>query len=171
MSHPRFAPQAVNVAVPSLGRARRGDTLMLTSTFWPSFSRMLSSRSIVKRSSFTLPMRDNSFAGTPVSSSAAAYVHLRLRIAPMISDASSARRCSRCALGRPISAGVVVEDSGGLRKVRWKRTGTGKSGGVRVIYFTRTKEGEVVLLTPYAKAKTDNLTGAKLKEIRRALEE
>ena len=42
---------------------------------------------------------------------------------------------------------------------------------VCVIYFTRTAEGEVVLLTLYAKAKADNLTGPKLKEIRRALEE
>jgi len=41
----------------------------------------------------------------------------------------------------------------------------------RVIYFTRCSEGEVVLLTLYAKSKTDNLTGPKLKEIRRALEE
>lgn len=68
-------------------------------------------------------------------------------------------------------AGVVVEDSGGIRKVRWKRTGTGKSGGVRVIYFTQMAQGEVVLLTLYAKSKTDNLTGARLKEIRRVLEE
>jgi hypothetical protein len=67
-------------------------------------------------------------------------------------------------------AGVVVENSGGVRKVRWKRTGTGKSGGVRVIYLTRMAQGEIVLLTLYAKSKTDNLTGAKLKEIRRALE-
>ena len=67
--------------------------------------------------------------------------------------------------------GDVVPGSGGIRKVRWSRAGSGKSGGVRVIYFTRTAEGEVVLLTLYAKAKTDNLTGAKLKEIRRALEE
>ena len=68
-------------------------------------------------------------------------------------------------------AGVVVRDSGGIRKARWSRKGSGKSGGVRVIYFTRLAEGEVVLLTLYAKSKTDNLTGAKLKEIRRALEE
>jgi hypothetical protein len=68
-------------------------------------------------------------------------------------------------------AGDVGPGSGGIRKVRWGRAGSGKSGGVRVIYFTRTAEGEVVLLTLYAKAKTDNLTGAKLKEIRRALEE
>jgi hypothetical protein len=41
---------------------------------------------------------------------------------------------------------------------------------VRVIYFTRTVEEELVLLTLYAKSTTDNLTGAKLKEIRRVLE-
>jgi hypothetical protein len=69
------------------------------------------------------------------------------------------------------AAGDVVPGSGGIRKVRWSRAGSGKSGGVRVIYFSRTAEGEVVLLTLYAKAKTDNLTGAKLKEIRRALED
>lgn len=69
------------------------------------------------------------------------------------------------------TAGDVVPESGGIRKVRWSRAGSGKSGGVRVIYFTRTVKGELVLLTLYAKAKTDNLTGAKLKEIRRALED
>ncbi|MDQ1314153.1 MAG: hypothetical protein QG662_262 [Pseudomonadota bacterium] len=72
------------------------------------------------------------------------------------------------------TAGDVVPESGGIRKVRWRRAGSGKSGksgGVRVIYFIRLTEGEVVLLTLYAKAKTDNLTGPKLKEIRRALEE
>ncbi|AUN93667.1 type II toxin-antitoxin system RelE/ParE family toxin [Pseudazoarcus pumilus] len=69
------------------------------------------------------------------------------------------------------SAGDVVPESGGIRKVRWSRAGSGKSGGVRVIYFTRTAQGEIVLLTLYAKARTDNISGAKLKEIRRALEE
>ena len=68
------------------------------------------------------------------------------------------------------SAGNVVPRSGGIRKIRWRRAGTGKSGGVRVIYFTRTAEEEVVLLIIYAKAKTDNITGHKLKEIRRAIE-
>lgn len=68
-------------------------------------------------------------------------------------------------------AGNVVPESGGLRKIRWVRRGSGKSGGVRVIYFLQTNEGQIVLLTIYAKSKTDNVTGAKLKEIRRALEE
>lgn len=69
------------------------------------------------------------------------------------------------------SAGSVIPESGGIRKLRWKRSGSGKSGGVRVIYFTRNAEGELVLLTLYAKSKTDNITGPKLKEIRHALED
>ena len=68
------------------------------------------------------------------------------------------------------NSGGVVPQSGGIRKVRWRRAGTGKSGGVRVIYFTRNAEEEVVLLLIYSKSKTDNSTGAKLKEIRRVIE-
>ena len=69
------------------------------------------------------------------------------------------------------TAGNVLPGSGGIRKVHWGRAGSGKSGGIRVIYFTRNAEDEVVLLTLYTKSKTDNLTGPKLKEIRRVLEE
>lgn len=68
-------------------------------------------------------------------------------------------------------AGDVVAGSGGIRKVRWGRAGSGKSGGVRVIYFTRSAQGELVLLTLYAKSKTEKISGDQLKEIRRALED
>jgi len=67
-------------------------------------------------------------------------------------------------------AGNVVPQSGGIRKIRWKRKGSGKSRGVRVIYFTHIAEQEIVLLLMYSKSATDNITGQKLKEIRRALE-
>ncbi len=43
--------------------------------------------------------------------------------------------------GNP-EAGDVIPDSGGCRKVRWSRAGTGKRGGVRVIYFTRLPSGK-----------------------------
>jgi hypothetical protein len=33
--------------------------------------------------------------------------------------------------------GDVIPGAGGLRKVRWRREGMGKSGGARVIYFNR----------------------------------
>jgi hypothetical protein len=32
-------------------------------------------------------------------------------------------------------AGDIIPDTGGVRKVRWRRQGMGKRGGVRVIYF------------------------------------
>lgn len=54
-------------------------------------------------------------------------------------------------------AGDVIPGTGGLRKVRWSRSGMGKRGGARVIYFIRRDDGTVVLLIAYAKAKFDNL--------------
>jgi hypothetical protein len=66
--------------------------------------------------------------------------------------------------------GDVVPGSGGVRKVRWSRAGSGKSGGVRVIYFVRNEFGEVVLLFIYAKAKLDSLKASTLKELRDAFE-
>jgi len=33
------------------------------------------------------------------------------------------------------ASGVIIEGTGGIRKLRWKREGSGKSGGVRVIYY------------------------------------
>jgi mRNA-degrading endonuclease RelE of RelBE toxin-antitoxin system len=67
-------------------------------------------------------------------------------------------------------AGPVIRSSGGVRKVRWAREGTGKSGGVRIIYITRNEVGEVYLLTIYAKSESGNISLSTLKEIRRALE-
>jgi mRNA-degrading endonuclease RelE of RelBE toxin-antitoxin system len=48
-------------------------------------------------------------------------------------------------------AGDVIPDAQGARKVRWKTTGRGKSGGSRVIYFNELKDGQIVLLAVYAK--------------------
>lgn len=66
--------------------------------------------------------------------------------------------------------GVVIRGSGGVREVRWSRSGAGKSGGVRIVYLVRTQEGEVYLLTLFAKSVQENISPAVLKEIRRALE-
>ncbi|MDQ6629995.1 MAG: transcriptional regulator [Pseudomonadota bacterium] len=63
-------------------------------------------------------------------------------------------------------AGSVVRGSGGCRKVRWSRTGTGKQGGARIVYFL-APDGTVWLLIVYTKAKFDNLPTsfiAKLKQ-------
>lgn len=67
-------------------------------------------------------------------------------------------------------AGDVIPASGGCRKVRWSRTGSGKRGGVRVIYFTRLASGEIWLLVIYAKSARGNIPAHILKAIREALE-
>ncbi len=56
----------------------------------------------------------------------------------------------------PLS-GDVIPGAGGLRKVCWTRAGMGKSGGARVIYYTRLPQGDLVLIAIYAKAKFDNM--------------
>lgn len=40
-------------------------------------------------------------------------------------------------------AGAVIPGSGGVRKLRWDVAGRGKRGGIRVIYFLRTRRGEI----------------------------
>jgi hypothetical protein len=67
-------------------------------------------------------------------------------------------------------AGDVMPESGGCRKVRWSRSGTGKRGGVRVIYFVRAVSGEIWLLLVYAKAVRDNIPGHLLKAVRKEIE-
>ncbi len=68
-------------------------------------------------------------------------------------------------------AGDMIQGSGGCRKVRWSRAGTGKSSGVRVIYFARNAVGELVLLTIYAKAKFDNIPAHILRELKKEIED
>ena len=66
--------------------------------------------------------------------------------------------------------GDVIRGTGGLRKVRWSRAGSGKSGGVRIIYFALNEAGELVLLMIYAKSERDNMTAKQLLEIKIALD-
>ena len=68
-------------------------------------------------------------------------------------------------------AGDVIPGSGGCRKVRWSRLGTGKRGGVRVIYFNRLANGEIWLLTIYAKSARDNIAAHTLKALKELLDE
>lgn len=38
-------------------------------------------------------------------------------------------------VARNPEAGAVIPGTGGIRKLRWRRVGQGKRGGVRVIYY------------------------------------
>ena len=69
------------------------------------------------------------------------------------------------------NAGEVVPNSGGVRKIRWKRRGMGKSGGVRVIYFNRLTKGEIWLLVIYAKSKQENAPAHILRAMKQEIDD
>ena len=66
-------------------------------------------------------------------------------------------------------AGDVIPGSGGCRKVRWSRSGMGKRGGARVIYFN-VLDGRIWLLIAYAKAKFDKLPAEFLSRLKAEVE-
>ncbi len=64
-------------------------------------------------------------------------------------------------------AGDVIPETGGVRKIRWARTGTGKRGGARVIYFYHDPDRPLYLLMVYAKAQRENLTADEKRAVRK----
>ncbi|MFO2969491.1 hypothetical protein SCN92_13420 [Legionella pneumophila serogroup 1] len=67
-------------------------------------------------------------------------------------------------------AGDVIQETGGLRKVRWLSQGKGKRSGVRIIYYYVTSTSQIRLLLIYKKGIQDDLT-ADQKKILRQLNE
>lgn len=67
-------------------------------------------------------------------------------------------------------AGAVVRGSGGVRKLRWRAPGRGKSGGYRVIYFAKIEQGIIWMLTLYPKNVKENIPAHVLREIRKEVE-
>jgi hypothetical protein len=64
------------------------------------------------------------------------------------------------------AAGDVIPDTGGVRKVRWSRAGSGKRGGARVIYFYHDAGRPLYLLMVYAKAQREDLTPDEKRAVR-----
>ncbi|MBC7950448.1 MAG: type II toxin-antitoxin system RelE/ParE family toxin [Rhodospirillaceae bacterium] len=67
-------------------------------------------------------------------------------------------------------AGDVMEDLGGIRKVRFAAKGKGKSGGARVIYFYHSDATPLYALTIYAKNEKADLSGDDRKAMRAVVE-
>ena len=62
-------------------------------------------------------------------------------------------------------SGVVMQGTGGIRKLRWASGSKGKSGGVRVIYYYHNKSIPLFLLTVFGKSEKANLTRAERNEL------
>lgn len=62
--------------------------------------------------------------------------------------------------------GDVIPGSGGVRKMRWGAIGRGKRGGLRVVYFLRTRQGQIWMLTVYPKNVADSIPAHVLRQIK-----
>lgn len=65
----------------------------------------------------------------------------------------------------------VVSGTGGIRKARASRGNSGKSGGVRIMYYFWLDEGSVYMLDIYAKNEKENLSDSDKKILKKIIKE
>lgn len=79
------------------------------------------------------------------------------------------RALQEALISRP-EAGDLIRGSGGLRKIRWKLAGRGKSGGVRVIYYWVVADHQIRMLYAYPKSEQGNLTREQIAVLKKVIE-
>ncbi|MEH2513595.1 hypothetical protein V1291_004949 [Nitrobacteraceae bacterium AZCC 1564] len=67
------------------------------------------------------------------------------------------------------TAGVIMEGTGGCRKLRFAGRGKGKRGGYRTVHYYAGDDVPVLLLALINKGEDDNLTKEERNELRREL--
>lgn len=67
----------------------------------------------------------------------------------------------------PFGSQVAYANCGGARRAV---AGRGKRGGLRIIYYLRSKQGEIWLLTLYAKCVAESISGRALKKIKEEID-
>lgn len=55
-------------------------------------------------------------------------------------------------------SGVLIKQSGGIRKLRWAGSGRGKRGGIIIIYYYYGHLSRIYFLYAYTKNETADLT-------------
>ncbi len=56
------------------------------------------------------------------------------------------------------NSGVLMKNTGGIRKLRWAQSGRGKSGGIRVVYYFHNELMPLYLLAAFGKNEKANLS-------------
>jgi len=67
--------------------------------------------------------------------------------------------------------GKIISGGGGIRKMRWKAMGRGKSGGNRVIYYWERSQGQIWMLFLYAKNETEDLSRSQVRHLKKLVED
>lgn len=85
------------------------------------------------------------------------------KIRRLISDAENQALIAY--LAEHPKAGDLMRGTGGVRKLRWARDGSGKSGGVRVVYYFHDERLPLYLLTVFGKNARSNISDAQRNEL------
>ena len=86
-----------------------------------------------------------------------------------VADEESLREFQMELAANPES-GALIQQSGGLRKARFRLPGRGKSGGARVIYLWLPNRCLFILFMLYTKSSRANISAAQLSRLRSAVE-
>lgn len=90
------------------------------------------------------------------------------RIKELMSD-DEYKMLQESLVNRP-DVGMVIQGTGGLRKLRWKLEGRGKSGGVRIIYYWVSADDQIYMLYSYPKNEQEELTADQKKLLKKMVE-
>lgn len=69
------------------------------------------------------------------------------------------------------NSGIVIQGTGGIRKLRWARGNKGKSGGIRVIYYVHSEIMPLYLLAAFGKNEKANISSKEKKDLSKAVKE
>ena len=92
------------------------------------------------------------------------------RLVSNLLSADAYRALQLALLFRP-TQGALVPGGAGLRKIRWRGSGRGKRGGLRVLYYWDELEETLYFLYLYAKNEQGDLTKAQIRTIARLIRE
>jgi hypothetical protein len=67
--------------------------------------------------------------------------------------------------------GALIRGGGGIRKIRCTMEGTGKSGGIRIIYYWLRDDQQILMLVAYPKSQKDTLTAKEIAILRALVKE
>jgi hypothetical protein len=81
-------------------------------------------------------------------------------------DDASYRAVQLSLMLRP-GQGAVIPGTGGLRKMRWKSSGGGKRGGLRLIYQWVPEQATCYMLFVYSKNEQGDLAASQVRELAR----
>lgn len=93
-------------------------------------------------------------------------VQFRRKILSLLSDSERDELINY--LAADPACGVLMKDTGGIRKLRWSRAGMSKSGAVRVIYYFHSDAMPLYLLTVFAKNEKANLSRQERNDLAKA---